>query len=669
MAIRGDERARRSRRPRWVLAAALLCSGIVTADVAYADDDDDDDESEEVDPGEEEEATPKKKEGWLESTFADAQADDWFTLARPIFDLDAYYRVRSNIFHNFDLGRVDSGGTGAPDLWPRSPTDSYTDLAGNPQEVVACGDPTALEPCRSNTQAGANMRLRVEPKISISDNVHIYAQLDMLDNVVLGSTPEGYVNAPAPGGGYQVVSRGGYAPNGAFANTAWVPQSGINSATDAVVVKRAWGEYKSPLGKISFGRMSNHWGLGMLFNGGDGYDADWQTNVDRIMFTYGFKELGIYLSGAWDFAASGPSSSVLHGETGEVGDETELGSNFFDQGPRFDLLNQDDLDQWAFMAVYREDEQLSRLKLARGLPVITAGTYFQYQTQLLANETTDPDTGASLTQSPGNIQNGLVRRGFEAVTGDLWLKLLYQGFRAEVEAAFIYGSLENTQREESDYQNVRDPLNDGWRIRQFGLALETEYRTLAERLGLGFDFGIATGDSDVANLTPTVSGSTDSSVERQLSADRTYSTFRFNPNYRVDLILFRNILTRVQGTHYFRPHIAYDFMRDPDGQRLGGQATVIYSRATTPVQAPGNSPDLGVEVDLKLMYQLSPGREPSMDVRKMGGFFTSLEYGVLFPLAGLDVLQGQQSAYAAQTGEDISLNPAQIFRWYLGVFY
>lgn len=646
-----------------------MLTGLLVPRDARADDDTKEAPKDDVESNGEEVETEKDK-GWLESTFADAQADDWFTLARPIVDLDGYYRVRSNLFHNFALGRVDNGGTTAPNLWPRPPTDSYTDLAGNPQEVLACGgDPTQLEPCKSSTQAGANMRLRVEPRISVSDNVHIYAQLDMLDNVVLGSTPEGYVNAPAPGGGYQVVARGGYSPNGSFANTAWVPQSGINSATDAVVVKRAWGEYRSPLGKISFGRMSNHWGLGMLFNGGDGYDADWQTNVDRLMFTYGFKDLGLYLSAAWDFNASGPSSSVLHGETGEVGDETEVGSNFFEQGPRFDLLNQDDLNQWSFMVVRKEDEQLARLKLAKGLPVVAAGAYFQYQTQLLANETSDPDTGASLIQSPSNIQDGLVRRGFEAATGDLWLKLRYQGFRAELEAAFVYGSLENTLREESDYDNVRDPLNDGWRIRQFGLALETEYRTLADRLGLGFDFGIASGDSDVANITPTASNTTESSVDRQLTADRTYSTFRFNPNYRVDLILFRNMLTRVQGTHYFRPHVAYDFMRDPDGQRLGGQATVIYSRASTPIQAPGNSADLGVEVDLKLMYQLSPGREPSMDVREMGGFYTSLEYGVLFPLSGLDVLPGQASAYTAQTGDDISLTPAQLFRWYLGVFF
>ncbi|MEM1031123.1 MAG: TIGR04551 family protein [Myxococcota bacterium] len=662
-----------TRASRFWAAAAIVAGAVVGPDVAWAADDDDDDNVEAGEDAPSEGATEKEDgtdEGWLESTFADAQADDWFTLARPVVDIDGYYRVRTNLFSNFDLGRVRSGGTTAPTLWPTPPSDSFTDLDGNPQSVLACGGPGQLEPCHSNTQGGANMRLRVEPSISVSDNVHVYAQLDMLDNVVLGSTPEGYVNAPAPGGGYQVVARGGYAPSGGFTNTTWAPQSGINSAQDAIVVKRAWGEYRSPIGKISFGRMANHWGLGMLFNGGDDYDADWQTNVDRLMFTYAFERLGLYLSAAWDFGASGPSSSVLHGETGEVGDDTELGANFFAEGPRFDLSNQDDLAQYTAMVVRKEHPSVARRKLARGLPVIATGAYFSYQTQLLANETTDADTGASLTQSPGNIQEGLVRRGFEAATGDLWFQLRYLGFRAEVEAAFIYGSLENTQREESDFQNLRDPLNDGWRIRQFGLALETEYRTLADRLGLGFDFGIASGDSDVANLEPTVSGSTDSSVERQLTGDRNYSTFRFNPNYRVDLILFRNLLTRVQGTHYFRPHVAYDFMRDPDGQRLGGEATVIYSRASTAVQAPGNSRDLGVEVDLKLLYQLSPGRAPSMGVREMGGFYTSLEYGVLFPLAGLDVLPGQERARVAATGGDtIGLSPAQMIRWYLGIFF
>ena len=65
------------------------------------------------------------------------------------------------------------------------------------------------------------------------------------------------------------------------------------------------------------------------------------------------------------------------------------------------------------------------------------------------------------------------------------------------------------------------------------------------------------------------------------------------------LILFRNILTRVQGAYYFRPSVDYDFIRDTNGQQLGGGAAVIWSRASEFIQTPGHERDLGIELDLQ----------------------------------------------------------------------
>ena len=39
---------------------------------------------------------------------------------------------------------------------------------------------------KSKTQAGANLRLRLNPEIHVSDNLRIMTQVDILDNVVLG---------------------------------------------------------------------------------------------------------------------------------------------------------------------------------------------------------------------------------------------------------------------------------------------------------------------------------------------------------------------------------------------------------------------------------------------------------------------------------------------------
>ena len=42
-----------------------------------------------------------------------------------------------------------------------------------------------------NTNAGANMRLRLEPILNVSEDIKIKAQIDVLDNLVLGSQGNG----------------------------------------------------------------------------------------------------------------------------------------------------------------------------------------------------------------------------------------------------------------------------------------------------------------------------------------------------------------------------------------------------------------------------------------------------------------------------------------------
>jgi uncharacterized protein (TIGR04551 family) len=321
------------------------------------------------------------------------------------------------------------------------------------------------------------------------------------------------------------------------------------------------------------------------------------------------------------------------------------------------------------------EEQLARRELALGRPVIDAGFHFAYRKQDLANETSDAEDGASLgqqsTQQTDGISAGYGRRGYEAVIGDLWLKARFEKVRIEMEAALHYGSLESTLRDSaSDYQNLRDRRDNGWGIRQFGIAAETEWTTLEDKLRFGFDFGFATGDSDVASLAPIVSGSSGSSLDRQLTLDRNYSTFAFHPGYRVDLILFRNLLQRVAGAYYFRPSVEYDFYRDPEGQRAGAGLAVIWSRASEPVQTPGHEPDLGVELDFDLHYQISSGAV-SFDPREMGGFYTSFQYGLLIPLGGLGYLPGEVQQYSVLNPDEdaLDVSPAHVARWYFGVMF
>ena len=579
---------------------------------------------------------------------SEVYAEDWWRLSRPVFELHGYFRVRSEFFHNFALGRRDE----VKPLWPQPPDHDYVDTGGNPHNVVLCGsDPSSLEACDNNTQAGANMRFRLNPELHISDNVRVRAQIDLLDNIVLGSTPQGYANQPSDGGGYQVVARGGYSPLGSFSSTQWAPVAGVNSTTDSIVVKRVWGEYSSPIGQLRFGRMPSHWGLGILANSGDGHDSDWQSTADRLMFITGIRSWDLYFAAAWDFANEGPNSAVLSEQDGQP----------------YDLAQSDDVDQWVFVIVRRMDEQRARSYLAEGNPLFEGGGYVVYRRQTLANDTSNP-TGASLGQDSNVVAEGYNRRGAEAVIPDAWFRFRYKKFRLELEAVMIWGSLENTlpNPNEVNYFNSRDPNQNGWNIRQFGLASETSFRALDDRLRVAFKWGYASGDDDVASLAPI-----GNELQPQLTLDRTYSTFRFHPDYRVDLILHRNILSRVQGTYYFRPEVGYDFVRDPDGQKIGGDAAVIWSRASEFVQAPGHARDLGVELNFKVYYQAKDG-VLNDDLDQMGGFYTAIEYGVLFPLDGLGYMPQQVEDYKQYQNEGdevLDTETAQTVRWYLGILF
>ena len=580
-------------------------------------------------------------------------AEDWWAHARPVLELHGNFRVRAELFYQFSLGRVDEPGTAA---WPQ-PADNYFQGTGKPYGPRLCtpdeagtGDQTnalqATSACKSGTQAGANLRFRLDPELHISDNLRVMSQIDLLDNVVLGSTPGEYRNtlptSPADTG-YAVAARSGYTPIGFYSNTASPPTSGVNSLRDSIHVKRAWAEYTTPVGELRFGRMPNHWGIGILNNSGDGYDDNYQSTVDRIQFTTGFKPLDLYVTGSWDFINEGATSDNINLYTGQP----------------YDVAQSDDVTQYTLAIARRKSRELTRLALAKGDVVINAGVLVQYRKQQLANDASGPCTAptgaASLSCNPGDLQ--FVRRGASSWTPDIWAQLLYKKFRFELEAVTIQGSLDNN----STTNNQSATANIGYKIRQYGLAAQIEQRLVEDKLRLGFDFGWASGDSDVEGLAPPYNG-----VQDQ-HGNRTDSTFRFHPAHSLDLILYRNILSRVQGTYYFRPSAGYDFLRDASGQKLGGSVAAVWSRASEFVQAPGHARDLGVELNANVYFQSKDGARND-DPSKRGGFFTKLEYGVLFPMAGLGYTQSQINALnTAQASANTKT--AQTLRWYMGVFF
>src|SRR6266850_2526922 len=187
-----------------------------------------------------------------------------------LFELEGYYRLRTDWMKNFNLNFIDDPAIGgAP--FPRA---------------LSCSSTVLGHPC-DDTLSSTNMRLRLEPTFNIDEGTAVHVQADVYDNLLLGSTPTGFSLSPP----YDTTTN--KPPVGGFGTTQAPPVKGVNSDRDAIVVKRVWAEVAVPLGILKFGRMPNHWGMGIYANGGGkdpisgnyDYDGDYGDSVDRLSFS------------------------------------------------------------------------------------------------------------------------------------------------------------------------------------------------------------------------------------------------------------------------------------------------------------------------------------------------------------------------------------------------
>lgn len=575
-------------------------------------------------------------------------AEDWWSHARPVFEFHGYFRTRAELYNKFALGRVDRPGQ---ELFPQPSDNQFQSIDGNNQSATVgpalCRDSgaSALTGCQNNTQSSANMRFRLNPELHVSDNLRVITQVDMLDNLVLGSRPEGYALSPAAGGGYAVDQRNGYVLNGYQDATQVPPEPGVNGLESSLRVKRAWGEYATPLGELRFGRMPHHWGLGMLWNAGDEYDDDVQSTVDRLMFAGGLPMLDLVLAATWDFPNQGPTQSPPI-------------AGF----QAYDRAQSDDVRQWGFMLLRQRSPQLTDLALSKDEVVFNSGLYVLYRSQELANDVSGTQPGVNVPGGdPATLaDSGFSRRGLSVWQPDLWLQLLYKRLRAELEVAAIIGDVESQSVVPNNISDFDEQQDNSQRLRQFGFAFELQQKLVEDRLRLNFNLGWSSGDADA--FDPNTPGDLiPGPGERQVNDD-TVSTFRFHPSYRVDRILHRYILQRVQGTYYVAPSLDYDFTREPNGQRIGGGINLVWTRASEPVQTPGHNADLGLELGGSLFFQSKDGgANDGLD--RLGGFYARLDYSALFPLAGLGYPSVTRETFGLET------STAQMLRLYLGVLF
>jgi uncharacterized protein (TIGR04551 family) len=430
--------------------------------------------------------------------------------------------------------------------------------------------------------------------------VRVKAQLDVFDNYVMGSTPENYIFNGSP------------AQNSLpFFSRTQLAALGQNTNVASINAKRAWAEVRTPFGELRFGRMPSHWGMGMLVNNGDCLDCDYGANVDRVMFAT--KLWGHFISFMWDWAATGPTTRIL--------------DRLNQSGPDFNAEPLDDVSQWILALGKMDRPEELKEKIDQGKVVFNYGGYFIYRQQTW-DETTFPATLNN--NNPVQVQTQLVNRGARVFIPDVWLRLNWKKLHLEAEGAMQVGSIGNL----SDLYN--NTVKGSTNILTGGFVVKGDYKLLHDALKIYVEVGYASGDdSEDPNANLNFQTATLAPVNNHIGR------FFFDPDYHVDLILFRRILGTVNNATYFKPGVSYDIV-----DNFGARVDVMYAIANNPVGYPGNSFNLGLEIDAALMYK-----------NEEEGFYAGLLYGVLFPF---DALSFPADIYGAQFAHNPST--AQTFQ-------
>ncbi|WP_146659393.1 TIGR04551 family protein [Enhygromyxa salina] len=638
------------------------------------------------------EAAPKDKGALAPVVPVPAQPEGRRRL--QLFELHGNLRMRADFFHRLDLDLffTEQDGLDNKFFLPPSEMGEFSEtnsLRANDAGCAAQLSARGVSPSRVNTlckrrrsTAGANMRLRLEPTIHVTDTVKIHSQVDLLDNLVLGSTPDSFAGESP------------WAPTDLFTRTQYAPQDGVNSFNDSITVKRAWGEIRFGFGMtLEFGRMPNHWGLGIVQNDGNGYargeksdiirmvDTDYGDSSDSVRLTFDFgpdKRNAMTLGVSYDWAASGPTTAQL------LGPEWESG-NLVAQTLSAELY--DNVHQFGVWIERRDDAAMLQRKLSSGTPVVNYGlkTWLRWQTIGRAIGTpglgdglggnpslddTDPvgdldglshagvPLGNGLLDDDGNsgLNNysaSLVHRRGWLLTPDLWLRVNWRTMRIEAEGALIVGNFRHrdlTEDRSSDDFNINAATGtDLTKVLQFGYALEFKYGLFKDRFHIGLDHGFASGDSSqpyrnqYQSPLPTTNGGDYAG----------FGTFRFNPAYMQDMLLFKELLGTVANAAYVKPWAAFYFFQDNVSARADVEfAGAVDQRGTLA----GDRSLWGLEIAGSVRYH--DAEEP---------IFFQLQYGAMFPFGAWNPVLSGVNANGDPTTNRVDARAAQTVQAQLGI--
>jgi uncharacterized protein (TIGR04551 family) len=507
-----------------------------------------------------------------------------------VLDLQGYFRVRGEMLNRLNL-------KSAPD------TAGFNYF------------PTPLRGVGSSLSS-ANMRLRLEPTINASESVRVHAQIDVLDNYVLGSNT-----------GALTDSTGSPYPIPYWSSSRVYIQNDPTADRPLIIPKRVWGEVQTPVGLLSFGRMPSQWGLGILANAGTGIDQDYGDSVDRIQFAAPpvSTPLGrLVFVPMYDFDAAG----VLH-------NDQRLGAG---SGQPFAADDGDAARALGLKIIRIDNDDEIRRKVEAGSHSLNFGLYYTHRTQRFVYPGWIEGTCTVDSTDPNATPCAAKRRGADGHFGSLWGRWVNARWRIESELVGVYGDIENANSGNADLTALAHV-----HMRQWGGVIQAEYK-YNPKFHFGFEAGAASGDGapGFGNIPdrgiagdPTTLPSYGAIEGPQWGqrGDHTINNFRFNPAYQIDQIFYRRILGQITDSVYLRPSARWYAMSG-----LTIDSAIIYSQAqcasSTPSarsSTPGGPPDLnpgkrplGVEWDLKATVSPSTA---------FSGWF---DVAAFKPLAGMD---------------------------------
>ena len=486
---------------------------------------------------------------------------DYIPRDKTEVELSGYLRTRGEALYNLDLDRG---------LQPN----------GQPIFPVPQSDPTA------QTLTHWDMRWRTDVHLYAPGSmVGVKARIDVLDNVALGSLPEGIPSA--------TLSQ--------------------RSPADVIRMRRAYGELVLPFGLLAAGRMGTHWGLGMVANGGDCLDCDSADASDRVAFITPLFDHIFAL--AYDFSATGPQlPRPASNRTIGIEPTTDVRTVTF--------------------AWLRWKDDATRIRRQKaGKSTVEYGSYITHRWQ-----TNDVPSAYVATAQPINpFANGgssVMARGFRATAFDGWARLTLPWGRIEAEAVFLTAIIDQPSLVPGLL--LRNPVKS----RQIGAALQSDFGPIDSLVSGGLDAGYASGDpapgfgvTRSPNAAAAQPGDLDGLQTLHRGVNRV-DNFKMHPDFRIDRILFREIIGAVTDAVYARPHARVRLLRAQSAE-LSANAALIASRAVEASSTPSGKAPLGVEVDPSLVLETH-------------SFLAALDYGVLFPLAGFDNAVTSQTAKPAQ---------------------